>query len=707
MNSPKKETFSKKAMKLSNIIDEINKTHAPEDPDYLTPVETKSNDERYITLNERYTVTKEKNSDLYDVFVSCAVKSNEIYNLANRVQRNRFLKSKDVNFYQDLKQYIFKTLEYLKHGCNSKNCTDITVQDEYLVERFFNMPESMRLGPIYDLSDAWFKFMRENSLYNYNIANNSAYNDELKKLARPKIPYTSYDPNKRRSFTINPDKIKIIANPQYVNKWARNGKKLSRKTIENYEYLLVIPMDLIDSQLSNKVNKKNLYIPTNQYKNGIIQVRVTPNRGRFNVDIRYRIQKISNMDYTSNLTYDVNRKRIAGIDLGLDNLVAIANNVGASPLLIKGKSLVAMNTYYNDRINKLKYDKSNKSHKDTKQIKILDNRRINKMHNYMDHVVIKVVKYLDIIQCKTLVIGINDSVYNAFRNKWHEMYMRQIDFKYLIDKIQKKCKRSNINVVLMDESYTSSTSILDNRLPIQDNTEKYRRFTKRLYMTQSVGVINSDVNSAMQIICKYEPNAFKRVLLRTKEDAIYGYQADEFALFYKNKDYQVATPATIYDFYVMDGDKRVPLNYPCGYTVNQKGQLMCKCLIQYGEVPIEGFTLSFLTRKQVYGGSSIMTRKQYCMRMIYNYHFHNRDGNGIAAPMLKGALGAGMLRPISIGTPFDKFDDSFYSRVVGQTSYMGTNNNHFAYKGADMLIAKANANNGTYFNSLDRYNPYR
>ena len=54
-----------------------------------------------------------------------------------------------------------------------------------------------------------------------------------------------------------------------------------------------------------------------------------------------------------------NKSRIAGIDLGVRNLVTIANNIGEQPIVIKGGVAKSINQYYNKEKAKLQsvYDK--------------------------------------------------------------------------------------------------------------------------------------------------------------------------------------------------------------------------------------------------------------------------------------------------------------------------------------------------------------
>ena len=61
---------------------------------------------------------------------------------------------------------------------------------------------------------------------------------------------------------------------------------------------------------------------------------------------------------------------------------------------------------------------------------------------------------------------------------------------------------NGINVIFVNESYTSGTSFLDNEIPDKTNYNKSRRKYRGLFVTNKRKYINADVNAAYQILCK-------------------------------------------------------------------------------------------------------------------------------------------------------------------------------------------------------------
>jgi putative transposase len=74
------------------------------------------------------------------------------------------------------------------------------------------------------------------------------------------------------------------------------------------------------------------------------EVRIIPQGVGYNVEIVYKkeIEKL-----------DLDKSRIVGIDVGTDNIIAIANNIGNIPIIVKGGIVKAANQYFNKTKSKL------------------------------------------------------------------------------------------------------------------------------------------------------------------------------------------------------------------------------------------------------------------------------------------------------------------------------------------------------------------
>ena len=72
----------------------------------------------------------------------------------------------------------------------------------------------------------------------------------------------------------------------------------------------------------------------------------------------------------------------------------------------------------------------------------------------------------------------------------------------LITFLNYKCEEVGIQLIEINESYTSGTSFLDNELPNKEHYDTSRRVKRGLF-SNGYHLINADVNAAYQIMRKY------------------------------------------------------------------------------------------------------------------------------------------------------------------------------------------------------------
>lgn len=452
----------------------------------FTRIDEKTKD--IVILNERYIITKENNPEVFNQFVEYSVLSNKLYNSANKLYKKQFFNTDNnfddnklkMKFYQEFKNSIFNNIQ-----CDFNS---ISKEELNLRNTFLETPRCIRLGVIYDVSNKWYKFME--SCYKY-------YLKEINDI--PSIPKIRKGKDRRNSFTVNTDSIKIISNKEYIHPTNRIKKsKYSKKSIINYRNILILPEQF-----------GNLKIPVNCYKGNIVEVRITPNRNRFVVDVKHTRQINLGKKFTKGI-YFKSKNRIAGIDFGLDNLMAIANNTGSKPLLIKGKRLIGINSFYNDLLKKCKLN-SNK-------YKRLEMRRQHIMYDILNKSVHHLIDYLEINRIGVLVLGVNDSMLqNSFLSLNNNEIIKKIDFKYLIQKIKIECNKINIEVKeIKDENLSSITDLLDNgcagNLHMLHHYGTRLPRKHRLLYSLRFGLVNCDINSAINIITKYKYSAFNYIL---------------------------------------------------------------------------------------------------------------------------------------------------------------------------------------------------
>ena len=201
--------------------------------------------------------------------------------------------------------------------------------------------------------------------------------------------------------------------------------------------------------------------------------------------------------------------RIAGIDLGVNNLVTLANNIGERPIIINGRVIKSINQYFNKRKAKMQSELMLRNGKrKSRALEDLSYKRHNRLKTHLHKASRMTVNWCIVHGIDTLVCGLNKCwKQQIVLSKPNMQKFVYIPYDALINQLEYKCQSAGIRFVLTDESYTSGTSFLDNEQPIQEQYNRSRRKKRGLFQA-SDRLINADVNGALQIIKKVVPNAF-------------------------------------------------------------------------------------------------------------------------------------------------------------------------------------------------------
>jgi putative transposase len=279
-----------------------------------------------------------------------------------------------------------------------------------------------------------------------------------------------------------------------------------------------------------KLSKTNITVPFINHKSVLKEVRLTIiNNVEYKIEIVYEKELKEKVNYEGDHCF--------GIDLGVDNLMAITSNKeGFTPVLVNGRPMKSVNQFYNKTKAKLTSELPNKSNKELEELKekygketskqVKNSKRINKLTNKRNG---KIEKYfhqssnylIDLClehEINTIYIGKNKFwKLDINLGKRNNQNFVQLPFNKLIDKIIYKAELNGIKVVLTEESYTSKASFLNmDEVPTyNENDEKgkyefsgYRK-SRGLYKIKGENkLINADINGSYNIIRKVVPNAF-------------------------------------------------------------------------------------------------------------------------------------------------------------------------------------------------------
>lgn len=210
---------------------------------------------------------------------------------------------------------------------------------------------------------------------------------------------------------------------------------------------------------------------------------------------------------------------IAAGDLGIDNLITIITTNNSRPKNVNGKLLKSKNRYYNKKIAKLRSKKSSCKDSYNKNIiqKNIDRlwfKRDKEFNHLLHSISNEVVKYLMSQKVSEFIIGWNNgfkqNINIGYKNNQSFAFMPLAKFKNMLTY---KCENVGIKVIVVEESYTSKASFIDNdTLPVYDpdNNVKYvfsgYRKHRGEYVSKNGLIIHADVNAAWNIARKCKPS---------------------------------------------------------------------------------------------------------------------------------------------------------------------------------------------------------
>ena len=304
-----------------------------------------------------------------------------------------------------------------------------------------------------------------------------------------------------KEYTKNPDRfLGAPKPPQYKPKDGEAILSFTNQQVSIKDHHLVFTKKLplrIKTRLPDTTN--------------LCEVRIIPKGINYICEIVYETQSEEGVINSRWYAKRTNSNRIIGIDLGLRNIVTIANNIGEIPIIIKGGILKSINQFYNKEKALLQsiYDKQGIKH--GTRMSQLNSKRNQKIKDTMHKISRYTIDYCLKNNIGTIVIGKNDNwKQEANMGKRNNQNFVQIPHYRLIEMLQYKAEAEGITVKLQQESHTSKCSFLDSE-PIC-HQEKYKgvRFSRGLFRSANGTILNSDVNGAYNIIRKAIPDAFAK-----------------------------------------------------------------------------------------------------------------------------------------------------------------------------------------------------
>lgn len=354
----------------------------------------------------------------------------------------------------------------------------------------------------YTVLDAIFKYTDHPT---YRRMNSQVNQNAIKKTVKSWKSYFQL----RKDYAIHPEKYKArpripgyVKNPAMTAAYTNQTAKFIRK--DGCAYLR-----FVNHKQPVLVGRESLYSDMTYVK-----TEVKPQYGGYSILLTFKEDII---------LPEVPKfpKRILGIDVGVDNFCAVANNFVGTPFLIKGGAIKSMNQNFNKERARLlsevtKGSDSTHSVKKTKQLHTLSRKRETRLRDFFYKTARYLVRYAKRQQVEVIVAGHNeDQKQNICIGRQNNQNFVSIPFCRFLDILRYTAAKAGIPVVLREESYTSKASLLDlDAIPAYkkgdtiNHTFSGKRVRRGLYKTNSGFFINADINGAGNILRKEYPYAY-------------------------------------------------------------------------------------------------------------------------------------------------------------------------------------------------------
>jgi IS605 OrfB family transposase len=333
-------------------------------------------------------------------------------------------------------------------------------------EAYRGLPTKVAQEVVKQVHEAWISFFEACKEYREHPE---------KFLGRPKLPNYKDKVNGRNLLTYNMQAV------------SRGKKTLDRGLI--------------------KPSQLGITVKTKQNPKAINEVRIAPKKGCYVVEVVYMKEERQ---------VELKKEYIAGIDLGVNNLVALTSDKpGFIPVIVNGRPVKSVNQFYNKRRAELQKALGHTG--TTARMERLTNKRNRRIEHYMHTVSRQVIDLLVKEGIKTLIIGKNDGwKQEANMGKRNNQQFCFIPHAKFISMLEYKAALVGIKVKVTEESYTSKASFLDqDEMPVYDPKRKEKpkfsgkRIKRGLYRAKDGRLINADVNGSLNIIRKVAPKAFE------------------------------------------------------------------------------------------------------------------------------------------------------------------------------------------------------
>jgi len=296
-------------------------------------------------------------------------------------------------------------------------------------------------------------------------------NGELPNWLKPKPPNYLKENGKRKPLI-------ILRNDQYKIE----GNKLILKGLGKFKRLEV--------QFKGRIHLKG--------KQGRLEITYDEVRRKWYAHISYTVEEKLENDSWVKVPRTPRGTLSAGIDLGVNNLMAVYVENGES-FLVNGRPLKSIDFYWRRKIAEYQSKLNKSGAKAGRKLRKMHERAKLQAKHYINTAVRQTVKKLCDLGVSRIVVGYPKGIArNSDKGSKQNFILSHVwRFNYVIRRLTEVAEEYGIQVALVDEAFTSQTC------PVCGKPHKGARFVRGLYLCPATGfVFNADLVGAFNILKK-------------------------------------------------------------------------------------------------------------------------------------------------------------------------------------------------------------
>lgn len=378
----------------------------------------------------------------------------------------------------------------------------------------------------------------------YNIANYQIKNNEEVKPVYTKLE-NKFKSNWHTNYLHSHNRQQLLKQLSQdwksffssIKDYKKNPNKyLGKPRPPKFKYLDKNPSEIIFTNLAIRIREGYMLLSLSKeikdkYQVDSLKFELPPVvQSLINLDnlqqIRIKRDNLSN-DWYLLIIYKVKPKNkakgnnIMAIDLGLNNLATLTFKDNIDNYIINGKPIKSKNSYFNKEIARLQSIRmkqtGSKKFRNTKKIKQLRIKRKNYITNYLHQASRKIVNLAKNYNVSKIIIG--DIKQIKQKMNYNKSFV-QIPIQRLKELIEYKAKLEGIELIIVNEAYTSGCSSLDLEDLNRNNYNKSRRIERGLFKSNIGLTINADVNGSLNIMRKFLAECIPELVNQARDNGV-------------------------------------------------------------------------------------------------------------------------------------------------------------------------------------------